>query len=294
LTYYTSILPHPEKVEPGINESFVVSRYDHQWFERSLHYHSEYEILLITRGFGTRIIGDHTSAFREGDLVLLGGNIPHAWFSDPVFFEPGSALRSQSIYIHFDRAIFGNRFISLPEMQHIHQLLDRARYGLKFSEEGSALLISAMEKITHCSGVDRLLVLIEILDLFYKGAYSALISESFYNSALMTKTVRLKKVHEYVMNNYANEISVRAAADTAGMNVSAFCRYFKQMTGRTFSRYVREIRVDYAQQLLINTNLASGEICFECGFGSVAYFNKCFKSICRKSPLEYRSAYKFI
>lgn len=286
--------PRVEKIEKPKNESFVVGHYKEMWFERSWHYHSEYELLLVTRGFGTRIIGDNTSRFNQGDLVLLGGDVPHAWFSDPVFFQQDNKMHCESIYIHFNRSIFGNKFAELPEMKAIQLLLNRARLGLFFTSGDKDEVIREMHNIIACAGIDRLLKLIHILKLFQEGSHTTLLSESYFQGAFMTRSARLKKVHEYVMNNFSEDINCNKAAERVGMNVSAFCRYFKKMTCKTFSQYVRETRIDYAQQLLINTSLSSSEVCFESGFSSAAYFNQCFKSFSNMTPLEYRSMYKVV
>jgi len=74
-----------EKVEILKNSSFYVGRFEDVSFKRLWHYHPEFEILLITKGYGTRMVGDSFEKFEAGDLVLLGGNLPHSWISDPHF-----------------------------------------------------------------------------------------------------------------------------------------------------------------------------------------------------------------
>lgn len=288
------MFPKVEKIARKDDESLFVGHYKNKWFERSLHYHSEFELLLIIKGYGKRVIGNSSASFKEGDLVLLGSDIPHAWFSDPIFFNTSNELECESIYIQFDRAIFGTRFANLPEMQSIQTLLNHAKFGLKHKATNCCELIDTIKKIHECTGLDRILNLLRILDLFQQGKYTTLVPKSYFNTSRTLKSTRLKKVHEYVMNNYMDNLNVSEAARIAEMNVSSFCRYFKKMSNKTFSQYVKETRIDYAQQLLINTNLTSNQIGFECGFSSVAYFNQCFKSISGKTPLEYRSAYKIV
>ena len=77
--------PALEKVHPREGSSFKVGIYEQSYFKRSWHYHPEAEILLILDGFGKRLVGDHVEKFEKHDLVLIGGNLPHAWISDPVF-----------------------------------------------------------------------------------------------------------------------------------------------------------------------------------------------------------------
>ena len=286
------MIPEVEYIHKKSTESFFVGQYRHKWFERTWHYHPEYELILIKQGYGTRVIGNNQSPFESGDLVLIGGNIPHAWFSHPSFFEEKNPEVCESIYIQFNRSIFGNHFSNLPEMKPISVLLNRATLGLQLMIGMDDPIIQEILHLPQKIGLDRLLKLIAILDQFRKGSYKTILSGEGYSSHFIAQSNRLKQVHEFTMKNYGNDIKVNDVAKLVKMNVSSFCRYFKKMTGRTFSQYVKEIRIDFAQQLLINTNLTSSQIGFECGFNSIAYFNQCFKELSQQSPLEYRASFK--
>lgn len=286
------MIPKVENIKKSEGESFYVGQYTAKWFERAMHYHAEYELLLITKGHGVRVIGNDNSPFEEGDLVLVGGNVPHAWFSDPVYFEEGSELECESVYVQFNRLMFGNRFINSPEMLPVQHLLDEARLGLKYASQDKTLITKLIKELLGTSGLDRLLKFIRILWLFRMGGYEKILTDSYFTNSFISKSERISKVHEYVLNNYTADIKIDDVAALVEMNISSFCRFFKKMTSRTFSQYVKEIRIDFAQQLLMSTNLPSNIVGFECGFSSVAYFNQCFKSISNMSPLEYRSAFR--
>ncbi len=284
------MLPQVENIQKPENESFYVGKFHANWFQRAWHYHPEFELLLITKGHGVRVVGNNRSAFEEDDLVLVGANIPHAWFSAPEFYKEESTLYCESIYVQFNRAMFGTRFANVPEMQSIQRLLNEAKYGLKF-EGNKSRIIKLLKNIMDSRGLDRMLKFIRLLWLFEKGDYSAILDENYFAKSVIYKSVRIRKVNQYVLNNYMNDVKLQEVAKLAEMNVSAFCRFFKKMTGKTFSQYVKEVRIDFAQQLLMNTNLPSNIIGFECGFSSVSYFNQCFKSISDMSPLKYRILY---
>lgn len=288
------MFPQVEKIAKERDESFFVGKYRNKWFDRTWHYHPEYELILITKGFGTRVIGNKRSHFEAGDLVLIGGNIPHAWFSDASFFDKNNSSICESIYIQFNRLIFGSYFSQLPEMKSIDILLSHAESGLHLNADKNSKIIKQILELPKKKGLDRLLNLISILELFHQGDYSSILPSENLSAVFVSKSHRIKKIHEFVMKNYMREIGVGDIAKLVEMNTSSFCRYFKGKTNKTFSEYLKEIRIDYAQQLLINTNLTSKQIGYECGFNSVAYFNQCFKTISNMSPLEYRTSFKVI
>ena len=76
------------------------------------------------------------------------------------------------------------------------------------------------------------------------------------------------------------------------MTVPAFCRYFKKVTGKTFTQFVNEFRIVHATKLLAENPTNITDICFESGFNNFSHFNKLFKKFTGKSPLKYRNEMK--
>ncbi len=76
------------------------------------------------------------------------------------------------------------------------------------------------------------------------------------------------------------------------MNVTAFCRNFRQKSGKTFSQFVNEQRVSYTCKFLKHGNRTIKDICFEAGFINLSNFYRQFKNITGKSPSDYRELSK--
>ena len=75
------------------------------------------------------------------------------------------------------------------------------------------------------------------------------------------------------------------------MNTSAFCKFFKNRTGKTFSHILNEIRIGHACKLFIEEGLSVSQVCYSCGYNSLSYFNRKFKAITKYSPMEYRKRF---
>jgi len=75
------------------------------------------------------------------------------------------------------------------------------------------------------------------------------------------------------------------------MNVTAFCRYFRQKSGKTFAQFVNELRISLACKFLNHGNYSIGQISDEAGFNNLSNFNRQFKNLMGKSPSEYRELF---
>ena len=101
------MLPVFQKIDADINHSFYVGHRKSSYFPNPYMFHPDVELLLVIKGTGTRLIGDSIKRFSPGDLIMIGPNVPHAWYSDEVYKKEESNLQSEAIFI-----LFNPRFIS--------------------------------------------------------------------------------------------------------------------------------------------------------------------------------------
>src|SRR5688500_9603922 len=103
-------------------------------FSTPFHFHPECELVYILEGRGKRIVGDSVEFFDKGDLVFLGSNIPHVWYSDETYYKENSHLRSKAVVVYFNKEIFGQSFYLLNETQPLKQLFHKAERGMKITD----------------------------------------------------------------------------------------------------------------------------------------------------------------
>jgi AraC-like DNA-binding protein len=142
-------------------------------------------------------------------------------------------------------------------------------------------------------GRTRLLTLIDILcDLSEIQDYRLLASSGFCQSIYKTgNEEKISGLYNYLAHNYHRDIHLNDMAEHANMNPSAFCRYFRNATDKTFSEAINEIRIGIACKDLIDTDLSISQIAYNCGYRNVPYFNRQFKRIKNSTPLEFRQKY---
>ena len=95
----------------------------------------------------------------------------------------------------------------------------------------------------------------------------------------------------HVMNNYAEQISIRGLAEMTGLSLSQFDRKFKELFQMTPSDYIHRVRVNAARTLLERSGDSIGVIAIECGFYDQSHFTKRFKRVIGLSPSAYRKQY---
>jgi AraC-like DNA-binding protein len=101
---------------------------------------------------------------------------------------------------------------------------------------------------------------------------------------------RLKVVYAYIEAHYQEKMDILDMARLTHLTHAAFCRYFKKMTLMTFTEFVNQYRVNQAKKLLILNNTVT-EVCFQCGFESLSYFNRVFKKVTGFSPKAFKKSF---
>lgn len=276
-----------------VNRSLTISLNRYPNFLRIWHFHEEYELVLIVKSSGMRFVGDNIESFNKGDIVLIGKNLPHMWLNDDVYFEENSNLETEAISVHFKDIFLGQAFLALPEMQSISSFLKRAHRGIKFLNIDDDL-ITEIATLVELNPVNKITSIIEILDKLSKHQdIQILASSGFVNSFRKTENKRLDKIYEYVFENFNTPISSREVAEIAGMNASAFSRFFKKTHRKSFTRYLNELRIGYACKLLLENQESITSIAFLSGFNNISNFNRQFKLIKGKAPSAYLKDYNY-
>lgn len=118
------------------------------------------------------------------------------------------------------------------------------------------------------------------------------IINDYYNAMLKENIIIinpfLKDVLEYIENNISNSITLEETAKEMFVNKSYLSHIFKQKIGQTFNIYVTNRKLNYARDLLINTDMPVVTISDMCGFKNPAYFSTVFSKHLGLSPAKFR------
>lgn len=256
------------------------------------HYHPEIEIMYITGGTGIRFVGDHIETYSEGDICLIGPKLPHEWRNDKEFFQKDSGLRATCTCLFFSKEVFEPNMIRLPEMNNIRQLMEHSRRGIKFYGKSREVIAGEIDKAVDKEGVAKIINLLRVLELMATtDEYELLASVGFIESVDSGDFERFNKIYQYLMKNFNQPVSLEDVAGMVGLTPTAFCRYFKERTKKTFVQYLNEMRIGHAKKLLIDGRMTISALSMEAGFNNQSNFIEQFKKYTNMLPSEYQKVY---
>lgn len=283
--------PSFEAIKPNIGSSFTSLKFlknenlkSHGW-----HYHPEIELIFVCGGSGKRQIGSNISYFSDGDLVLIGSNLPHCGMTNE------NTNNDYEMVLQFKPDFLGDSIWEIPEMQKIVSLLERAKAGIVFSDQLKKNVGKKIVEMHELSSLERLLKFLEIIEILARTQeYKILNAGKYYLQTQIEDNERINVIFNYVKDHFKDPITLEEVANLAAMKVPSFCRYFKKITNKTFTQFVNEYRITHALKLLAEQPLSITDVCFESGFNNFSYFNKTFKEYMQKSPSQYRKKFNHL
>ena len=261
--------------------SFYAYRFQVPFFEFKWHYHPEYELTYIVKGTGYRIVGNTYENYKDGDLVLLGPNLPHTWTGKAIDKEPFEA-----VVIQFSKEFIG-AFLGFEEAEQIKILFDNSIRGISF--DANSKLVDSIKTLTELDGMDKILKLISVLHALSQTKYKLIAPNTFHTIVSKKSEMRINEVCLFIQKNFNTAISLKQVANQIYLTESNFCKFFKKATGKTYSDYLNEIRINEAARLLLQTDKTISQISFECGFETLSYFNRVFLKKKNRTPSVFRN-----
>lgn len=278
-----------EQIKLNPDESFYIGVFQDHIDQSRWHYHQEFELSFITEGSGRRIVGDSVEEFHPGDLIFIGPRIPHVWFSQPPIHNQHSGRTLESVYLLFNQDILPPDLTSLPEFSHVNRAMQLSERGIRITGDTLNQVSRIMLQLPYLSNLKRLMLFYEIMDMIGKSnSFSYLASADYVKSKFESTNNRIKRIHEFLMKNYLEDINLEEIASIIHMAPASTCRFFKSSTGLTIFEYLNKIKIEYACKLLLNTDQNIVTISYDCGFNNLSHFNKQFRKFNGKTPSQFR------
>jgi len=277
------------KVNKPDRSSFKYKQISLDSLEFNWHYHPEFELMLMHNSKGKRFIGDSIAYYDYGDLFFIGPNLPHTWYAPSDNNKKGQL--HQAILIQFPENLAGLNIGEVPELSSLQQLFRKATLGLQIHGSTRSDAANMMKEMYRLTGLDRLLLLLKVLQRLSEAnpeEVSTVSSVEFTRKFQPDEQSRIDRVCTFINESYRQKLRLEDASAIANMSATAFSRFFKRSTGKTFINYVNDLRIGRACKLLIDSELSVGEICYEVGFNNLSNFNRRFCERHGCTPRAYR------
>ena len=277
--------PSLEKIVPEFGSSIYYQTFSIDKKNKApiWHYHPEIEIVYVNGGTGKIQIGSHMSYYRNGALMLIGSNLPHCGFTDSM------TGNSSETIIQMLPDFLGTTFFDIPEMSTIGTLLEQSKKGITFHGDTKRRIGAQIESLKDLDPFSKLLGMLNVLKEMQKTSdYTILNAQGFIIETEIQDNNRINLIFNFVQQEFSRSIPLEEIADKVSMSVPGFCRYFKKITGKTFTQFVNEYRLVHAAKLLHEKQTSITDICFESGFSNFSHFSRLFKEFTGKNT-EYLS-----
>jgi AraC-like DNA-binding protein len=281
-----------EKIIVKENESFSIGVFQDNLEKSSWHYHNNYEISFITEGSGKRIVGDSIEEFQPGDLAFIGPNLPHVWIADKESRTPSNRTL-EMVFLQFTSNVLSSQLLSLPEFNNVKRALDLSERGIQINGHTLNEVSEIMLQLPYLKNFERMLNFFKMMDIIGKSKSNVhLASKDYLKVRFTTGNKRIEAIHDYLMNNYREDVNLKRLAALVNLAEGSLCRFFKINTKMTIFEYLNKIKIEFACKLLMDNDLSIMEVCFDSGFNNLSHFNKQFKKNTGVPPSEYRKQFK--
>ena len=268
------------------HQSLKWLRFERDAFRGVRHRHRELELTWIERGVGMRFVGDNVAPFGADDLVLIGVDVPHSWVSD----GPRRKNAAAASVIQFPPELF--RLSLLPEFIRLGPMAERARLGLAITGACRSAVLGILATMRDADEYRQLAAFVEILGALvtHPADLTAIASTPMRGIDAARGADRIDRVTEWIYRRFAGDLTVHDAARVARISPAAFSRFFGREVGKPFSSYVNDVRCGEACLKLRQSRQPIAAIAAECGFRSIAHFNRQFRRRFGETPRSYRQA----
>ncbi len=281
---------HREITPLSPEDSFLVFDRMKDDFDFPIHFHPEFELNFIIGGKGVRrIVGDNMEEIDDIELVLVGPNLQHCWE-----LHNCKEKNIHEVTIQFHNDLFDVKLLERRIMKPIKDMFERSAHGILFSRKISEDIKPRLLKLSKIDSIDYFLELVSILHDLANSRKQQILSSYTSKNKDFENSDKIKRVYDYIQDNYHKKISLAEISDQVNMSQVSFNRFIKKRTGKTFIDYVNDTRIGYAARWLLEKDLSIAEVAFKCGFNNIANFNRVFKKNKNCTPSQYREEFSGI
>lgn len=247
----------------------------------AFHWHDYFEMEFFCEGEGTHILNGETLPIRRGSIHLLTPADFHTLYRKDEYGD------MKYFNVNFNEYALSGELIKLMSEY-------SAPMSTVVTGEDYDILYRDFKALTEEYNSDKpmkefmIRTLFEKIFLTFWRALTRNIPENLRQAPKRDSNVRY--IVSYLRIHFRESVSLSALAKEIHLTPNYIGELFRRETGVSFTDYVQRLRLNYATNLLVSSDLPVADISVQSGFHSVSYFIRTFRLANGKTPLEYRSA----
>ncbi|WMT43201.1 AraC family transcriptional regulator [Paenibacillus sp. D2_2] len=261
----------------------------------STHFHDYFQIWYVSKGEFLHTLGTRQYRIKKGDLFLVPPFTLHRiqTFEKEKVEILGCEFLPSFINERFDDPVKDQMFFDFNYLKHFFNP-DCTRHsqivfdGVTDGKIRNLLqdMLSEYEERTPFFPIALKANLLQLLSIIIRQVNGELVKAGFQKIERYRDT--MNKVVEYIDQNAHEDIKLEHICAMSNMSKPTICRLFKEWTGKTFNRYLVNLRIANALVLLQRPSLSVTDVCYATGFNELAYFCRIFKKYTGISPNQFR------
>lgn len=250
------------------------------------HFHSAVEVILPLKGEVRIDLEEETFHVLEGEVMIIPAGCVHG-------LHMGEGCERELLLYEM------NGVFTLKEFSALRQITGKPIYlaqGHPCREQVRAIFFELIG--VHRSGallrnMYNYALLLKIYAVLGENYLSTSATAAEMNSLhrQLSGEDAFNRALDHLNKNYMEDMTLDSLAAYAGFSRYTLSRMFRQHTGSTFTQYLSRRRVDMAMELLSSTRIPVTQVALQCGFNSIATFNRVFREVKGCTPTQYRGIY---
>ncbi|GIO68428.1 AraC family transcriptional regulator [Paenibacillus sp. JTLBN-2024] len=260
----------------------------------STHFHDYFQIWYVSKGEFLHTFGSRQYRIKKGDLFLVPPFTLHriqAFEEEAEIF--GCEFMPAFINERFDDPSADRAFFDANYLKHFLHSDSSAHSQIAFDgvTDGKirALLQDMLHEYEERAPFFQIVLkanLLQLLSMIIRQVNGEMVRAGFQKIERYRDT--MNQVVEYIERNAHEDIKLEHVCAVSNLSKPTFCRLFKEWTGKTFNRYLVDLRISNALVLLQRPSMSVTDVCYATGFNELAYFCRIFKKYTGISPNQYR------
>jgi AraC-like DNA-binding protein/mannose-6-phosphate isomerase-like protein (cupin superfamily) len=246
------------------------------------HYHRAMELTFIEHGAGTRFVADHIEMFHDGDLILIGSNVPHYWHSRG---------RYSGLSVQWDFPLDHGIWSFGQTVAPLQTLAKSALHGLHLKGDTAHRTADAMAALAALDELPRLVAFLHLLSTLASAPacdVEQLSGRPFALDGTAEQQEAMARAVSYVLAHYREPIRLEDLLRLTHMSRATFARQFHRHAGKSFSDFLNQVRLQAVCRALMESAESISAIAFNHGFNQLSFFNRLFRREFGISPRDYR------